>query len=291
MMKKKKLSISDVAKATGVSVTTVSLVLNDKGVGWISPGVIRKVKDYAKKVGYSPNPVLRKRNVNTSKVFGILVEHIANPAQSELVFQLENIARQAGHYTVTVSMNGNPAMGEKLVHLLEEKEMDGYVLMGFENMERSLQRIIDRKKPVVLYDCQAVDKQVPVICTDYHAAVVSAITKYFDIHRQARLGLIACSSNTHSVRAFLEGYMQVMDLHSRDVLIKKVSSKLSDADIESQIDDFVRDNRLDAVMFATGQLARIGTGTVRSEQIIKLEQDICSIAENIIKSLLAQIRR
>ena len=290
-MKKKKLSISDVAKATGVSVTTVSLVLNDKGVGRISPGIIRKVKDYAKKVGYMPNPLVRKRNANTSKVFGVLVEDIASSIQSEFVSQLGKIMRQRGHHTVIVSMNGETAIGERLLLLLQEKEMDGYVLMGFEHMERALQRVIDAKKPVVLYDCQSAGLNLPTYCMDYRSAVVDAIHKHFRTHPNSRLGMIAYSSNTSRIREVLAGYMQVMDLHSHDVLIKKLPATLSDMEVENQIDGFVRDNRLDAVLFATEQLARIGARIIKSEQILTWEQDTRSITENITESLLKQFRR
>ncbi|GEM_PF-2476310 len=274
-MKKKKLSISDVARATGVSVTTVSFVLNNKGEGRISPGVIRKIKDYARKVGYQPNPLVRKRKGDKSKIFGVLVEDIANPVQSELVFQLEQLWRQSSHHSVVMSMNRDLAVGEELLRVLLEKEMDGYVLMDFKNIERSLRKLMESDVPVVLYDCQAAEESVPSVNTDYSAAVMDAVSKHFQMSGESRLGLVACSSNPYRTREFLDGYMKVMDVYSYDVLIKKVQSALPDVEVEDQIGDFIQDNRLDAVLFSTDLCARIGKRVI-TKKLLSVRTVICT---------------
>ncbi len=306
MTQKKKMTITDVARATGVSVTTVSLVLNGKGEGHIGPSTIRKVKDYAKKVGYKPTPVARP-HLKKTKVFGILLENMAAPQQSLLAFEVEKLLRKQKHHSLVISMNGNAAIGGELLQILQEKEMDGYVMMSFENMEQSLKKIITVPIPVVLYDCLAEGVKVNSIVTDYKSKLTTAIQDYLGRHNNARIGLIVCSSNTYRMREFQDGYMHAMDKYAGDVLMKKIQISLEETEICAQISDFIRHNRLDAVLFSTDQLARIGVEVIAKEHLsigcvistympfpsdehtlryVTLEQEIPLIAEKIVEGLL-----
>ncbi len=307
MTQKKKLTITDVARATGVSVTTVSLVLNGKGEGHIGSATIRKVKDYARKVGYKPNPIARPQ-LKKTKIFGILLEDIATPQQSLLAFEIEKLLRKQGHHGFVVSMNGDVVAGEELIRILQHKEMDGYVLMPFENMDRSLKKIMTNNVRVVLYDCIAEGLKVDHVVVDYKPKVVAAIHDYWNKRKDARIGLVVCQSNVYRMREFQEGYMNAMDKYAGDVLMKKIQISLEETEICAQISDFIRHNRLDAVLFSTDRLARIGGETIARERLqiscviatdvpvlsgdstvtyVSLKQDMILIAEKIVKGLLS----
>ena len=306
MTQKKKLTITDVARATGVSVTTVSLVLNGKGEGHIGAATIRKVKDYARKVGYKPNPIARPQ-LKKTKIFGILLEDIAAPQQSLLAFEIERLLRKQGHHGLVLSMNGDVATGEGLLRILQHKELDGYVLMPFENLDRSLKKIMTNNVRVVLYDCIAEGLKVDHVVVDYKPKVVAAIHDYWNKRKDARIGLVVCQSNVYRMREFQEGYMNAMDKYAGDVLMKKIQISLEETEIRMQISDFIRHNRLDAVLFSTDRLARIGAEVIESEHLsvscaistymplssdksvlryVTLEQEVPVIAEKIVDALL-----
>ncbi len=307
MTQKKKMTITDVARATGVSVTTVSLVLNGKAEGHIGPSTIRKVKDYAKKVGYKPNPIARSHHKKT-KVFGILLENIAAPQQSRLVSEIEKLLRKQGQHSLVVSMNGDTAAGEGLLRILQDRNMDGYVLMSFENIERTLKKMLMAHTRVVLYDCVAEGMKVGYVVADYKPKLAAAIHDYWSMHKNARIGLLVCPSNAYRMREFQDAYMSAMDKYAGDVLMKKIQISLEDTEVQSQIRDFIQHNRLDAVLFSTDQLARIGIGVIKNEHLsvecvistyvplstrlsainyVAVEQDIPLMAENIVKGLLS----
>ena len=306
MTQKKKMSISDVAQALGVSVTTVSFVLNGKAEGRIGPSTIRRVKDYAKKIGYKPNPIAHSHR-NKTKVIGILLEDIADPQQSLLASEVERLLKGQGHHTLVVSMNGDARGGEELIRLLQDRDMDGYVLMPFENLEQVLKKLSAANAPVVLYDAVPEGIKVRQVAAEYSAKVTGAIQDYLNVYKNGRIGLVVCPSNMHRMREFQEGYMRAMDKSAGDVLMKKIQLSLEDMEIQGQICDFIRDNRLDAVLFSTNQLARMGVEAIEREHLpvscvistyapllyksdtvkyVALRHEVSVIAEDIVKGLL-----
>lgn len=78
-MAKKRVSIKDIAKALGVSITTVSFIINGKAREQrISDEVIQKVKNYIREIGYKPSHVAQSLRLGKSKIIVFMVEDISN---------------------------------------------------------------------------------------------------------------------------------------------------------------------------------------------------------------------
>lgn len=83
-------TLKDVAKETGLTVSTVSRVLNNRG--YISDETRQKVYDAMKKLNYQPNEVARSLSKQTTNTIGVIVPHIRHPYFAELISNLENQA-------------------------------------------------------------------------------------------------------------------------------------------------------------------------------------------------------
>lgn len=83
-------TLKDVAKETGLTVSTVSRVLNNRG--YISDETRQKVYDAMKKLNYRPNEVARSLSKQTTNTIGVIVPHIRHPYFAELISNLENQA-------------------------------------------------------------------------------------------------------------------------------------------------------------------------------------------------------
>lgn len=88
-------TLKDVAKETGLTVTTVSRVLNNRG--YISAETRQKVYDAMKKLNYHPNEVARSLSRQTTNTIGVIVPHIKHPYFAELISNLENQAYKKGY--------------------------------------------------------------------------------------------------------------------------------------------------------------------------------------------------
>ena len=81
-------TLKDVAKETGLTVSTVSRVLNNRG--YISEETRKKVYEAMKKLNYRPNEVARSLSKQTTNTIGVIVPHIRHPYFAELISNLES---------------------------------------------------------------------------------------------------------------------------------------------------------------------------------------------------------
>src|SRR5699024_12586422 len=90
---KKRILISDIARAMGVSITTVSFVLNGKAEEKrISEEVTNRILAYVEKVGYKPNQLAKSLRSGETKLLGLLVEDIGNPFFANVAKHIEKEA-------------------------------------------------------------------------------------------------------------------------------------------------------------------------------------------------------
>lgn len=122
---KKKITIKDIARLSGVSKSTVSRVLNN------SPGVKeetrKKVLEIVKKYDYAPDIIasgLVKKRINT---IGVIVSDITNPYYSVLVKGIEDICRTYGYGLLLCNTDGRITEEVKHVKLLIQKNVDGII--------------------------------------------------------------------------------------------------------------------------------------------------------------------
>ena len=89
-----KPKIQDVARLAGVSPTTVSRVLNDRG--YISDETREKVNKAMKELNYFPNDVARSLFNKRTNLIGVILPTVSNPFFGELTFYIENICNSLG---------------------------------------------------------------------------------------------------------------------------------------------------------------------------------------------------
>src|SRR5258708_16057159 len=99
-MKFEAVTIKDIAKALGLSTSTVSRALRDSYE--ISPETKKLVLEYAEKINYHPNPIALSLKERRSRSIGVIVSEIANSFFSQTIDGVESIAYKNG-YNVIIS--------------------------------------------------------------------------------------------------------------------------------------------------------------------------------------------
>ncbi|ABR47277.1 Alanine racemase [Alkaliphilus metalliredigens QYMF] len=141
-------NIKDVAKKAGVSISTVSRVVNDSKV--VKEETKQKVLKAIEELGYKPNAIARSLKVKNTKTIGILIPDISNQFYPEVVRGVEDIAN-IYHYTIflcNTDLNAEKEM--QYFNVLTEKQVDGLILMGNALSEELFQTIKKLKIPTVL---------------------------------------------------------------------------------------------------------------------------------------------
>ncbi|GEP25216.1 LacI family DNA-binding transcriptional regulator [Lentilactobacillus diolivorans] len=139
--------LKDVAKLAGVSVATVSRVINDRG--YLSSGTKEKVYQAMRQLNYSPNSAARALRGKTFKLIGLIFASVENPLIAEAVQKIENQLFEGGYKAIICNSLDNPAKEQQYLKMLMANQVDG-IITGSHN--ESLKEYKMSGLPIVSYD-------------------------------------------------------------------------------------------------------------------------------------------
>ena len=119
-------TLKDVARETGLTVSTVSRVLNDRG--YISKETRQKVYDAMKKLNYRPNEVARSLSKKTSNTIGVIVPHIKHPYFTDLISRLESQAYQRGYKIILCNSQEKEEKEREYLEMCTSNRVAGIIL-------------------------------------------------------------------------------------------------------------------------------------------------------------------
>lgn len=143
-------SIHDVAKKAGVSIATVSRVINNHPV--VTVKTRHRVEAAMMKLAYSPSVAARSLKIDLSKLVGFIVPNIENPFYGTLAKHMEAAAHEAGVSLVLCNTNGESSLEEGYIELLSRRMIDGILLSRTSLQDYSLQDAKGRDIPCVVLD-------------------------------------------------------------------------------------------------------------------------------------------
>jgi len=165
----KMATIRDVAKLAGVSVATVSRVLNNRG--YVHQDTRKKVEEAILSLDYKPNAVARSLFKKTSKSVGFIIPDITNPFFPQLVRSVEMVMKRAG-YTILLFNSDEILENElKSIDLMVSKYVDGFLVVS--NTLKK-EHISELSLPVVCLD-RVIGEEIPSVSVDNYAGARKAV--------------------------------------------------------------------------------------------------------------------
>lgn len=119
-------TMTDVARTAGVSVATVSHVLN--GTRPVLPHTRQAVLDAVEELGYTPNTLARSLVTSRTRSIGLAVSAISNPYFTEILQGVEAAALEQGYGLLIADPHDDPRHERKVVQLLHERRVDGMIV-------------------------------------------------------------------------------------------------------------------------------------------------------------------
>lgn len=126
--KARKPTVKSVAAEAGVSIATVSAVIN--GASWVPETTRLRVEDAVRRLGYRPNRLARGLKTSQSYTVGVIVSDITNPFFTEIVRSLGLTLNRHDRNLVLCDSDHQFDLGKKNFLMLLEKQVDGIVLIG-----------------------------------------------------------------------------------------------------------------------------------------------------------------
>ena len=119
-------TIKDVAREAGVSIATVSRVLNKKGT--VKEASVQSVLQAIERLGYHPNSIARTLKNDSSKTIGLVVTDISNDFFTRMARGIEDVLNDQGYNLFVCSTDGLQQREAQCLSLLREKQVDGIIL-------------------------------------------------------------------------------------------------------------------------------------------------------------------
>ena len=142
--------MADVARSAGVSVATVSHVLNDTRP--VLPRTRRAVLDAVEELGYTPNTLARSLVTSRTRSIGLAVSAISNPYFTEILQGVEASALEHGYGLLIADPHDDPAHERKVVQLLHERRVDGMIVAPSAEPRDLVDYLARHRVPAVFLD-------------------------------------------------------------------------------------------------------------------------------------------
>ncbi|MFD0002782.1 LacI family DNA-binding transcriptional regulator [Streptomyces sp. NPDC127178] len=201
-------TMADVARSAGVSVATVSHVLN--GTRPVLPRTRQAVLDAMDELGYTPNTLARSLVTSRTRSIGLAVSAISNPYFTEILQGVEAGALEHGYSLLIADPHDDPVHERKVVQLLHERRVDGMIVAPSPDPRELLAYLGRHKVPTVLLD-RVVDTPADgstafdQVCADSAEPMARLVTHLAD-HGHRRIGLVAGLPGLSTTSERLTGY-------------------------------------------------------------------------------------
>lgn len=158
-------NIRDVAKKAGVSVATVSRVLNHPNT--VSPTTMEYVLSVIKELNYTPNGLARSLALNKTNTIALLIPNILNPLYMEIVKGVEDVAHKKGYNTLLCNTEENQKKEADYIDMLIKRRVDGLILTASLLNKEEIQQIKKQDITLVMIGKNKNVKHGSVVFTDY----------------------------------------------------------------------------------------------------------------------------
>ena len=275
----KKVSISDIARKAGVSVSTVSFVMNDKAVKMrISREVIEKVENVAREMGYRPNQLARGLRTGRTKTIGLIVENISNAFFAAMAKTIEDEAKKYDYKVVYCSTDNDEEKARELINMLSQRQVDGYIITPTLGLADEIRKLQAENKPVILIDRYFPDhEEIPSVLVDNYEGVAQGM-EYLIEKGYQKIALLTIEADMAHMHDRLQAYHDVLEKHglpANSSLVKQIPYNYVHEAALDEVREFLQTTRgeVDAVFFLTNYLGVLGIEATKSLQI-RIPEDV-----------------
>ncbi len=167
------MNIKEIARQAGVSVATVSRVLNHPET--VAPKTRARILALMEQMDYKPNWFARGLNFNKTDTIALLIPNIMNPAYVEIAEGVESVANQKGYTVLLCITEGEDIKERKYIQTLIDRHIDGVILVSSLLNSDELDHLKQQGVAVVLIGENSSNSSEPMVRIDCCAAAYEAV--------------------------------------------------------------------------------------------------------------------
>lgn len=272
------VTIYDVAREAGVSMATVSRVVNNNPN--VKPQTRKKVFEAIERLGYRPNAVARGLASKRTTTVGVVIPDISNALYAEVVRGIEDIANMYHYNMILCNSDKKKEKEIRVINTLLEKQVDGLIFMGGEITDDHMEAFRNTV-PIVLCATTAMDRDIPSVDINHEQAAYDAVKSLIDQgHRNIAMITGNLQDPTIGLARF-QGYRRAIEeagIPFNETMVRAGNYRY-DSGVEAMNYFLQLDVRPTAVFSATDEMA-IGAIHAIQDAGLQVPDDISIISVN-----------
>lgn len=269
-----KITIKEIAKEAGVSIATVSMILNNKDKN-ITSATRMRVLDVVKKYNYVPNAMAGSLVTQRTHIIGLILPDITNPFFPGIARGAEDKANESGYSIIFCNTDDKLEVEEKYIETLTKKMADGIIIAHSSSSEK-MSEILERcKVPIILIDRDFYSENIcgKVLVNNLEGAykgVAYLINKGYK-----KIAYLSGSLKTRTARDRLDGYKKALSdngLEYEERLVKYGEYKIDWG--RNGTDELLSENEHFDAIFCGNDLIAIGAIKELKKRGLNIPEDI-----------------
>lgn len=201
------MNIKEIARKAGVSVATVSRVLNHPDR--VAEETRTKIQEIMRESDYSPNWFAQSLNFHKTGTIGLLIPNILNPGFTEIAKGVEDVAHQKNYTTLLCNGEEDATKERTYIDSLIRRQVDGIVLVSSNLETKDIAHIRNQGIPVVQIGEDRGDSDIPTVRIDCAGASEKAVRHFLDDGR-TRIAFVQGINPELENKRKLAGYRKAM---------------------------------------------------------------------------------
>ncbi|MER8387704.1 LacI family transcriptional regulator [Mesorhizobium sp. M1428] len=207
-------TMAEVARRAGVSVSTVSHVVNR--TRFVSPEKAKLINDVIASMGYQPNELARSLKASTTNSVGLAISAISNPYFTDIICAVEAECARLGLMVFLSDTQDDPDRELSVVRAFHQRRVDGVILAPSGAPQRAIDYLAEKKLPCVLIDRLA-DERFDQIGVENHSAM-RALIDHVASFGHKRIGFVAGQPGLATTRERVEAFRSALAANGLDCL-------------------------------------------------------------------------
>jgi DNA-binding LacI/PurR family transcriptional regulator len=278
-----KATIYDIAKEAGVSIATVSKVINGKGR--ISVETRSAVFAIMERLDFQPSVIASALTGKKTFTLGLLVPDVSNPFFAEIARAIEDQGHQLGYSVVMCNTDNKDEKIERYISLLLQKSVDGIIIATGIEKKEILEQLLAKGLPIVLIARELPFIAVDTVVVDDYVGGCMAANHLLEMgHKE--IAFLAESQKVSSSRERMRGFRQTM--LDAGLLLNEQWLKVCDYKVEdgnSKTLELLQEDRRPTAIFACNDMLAVGALQAAREMKINVPSELSIISfDNTILS-------
>ncbi|MEJ7682754.1 MAG: substrate-binding domain-containing protein [Segetibacter sp.] len=208
---RQKASLKDIAREVGVSIASVSYVINNKEKeGRVGADVAEKIRKVAAELKLSRQTLLQKvLKVVRTKTIGLIVADISNPFFSNIARIIEDEAKQHGYIVIFGSSDENTENLQDLIDVFLNRQVDAFIIAPTSNAEKQIEFLQKINVPVVLIDRYFPGMDIDCVHINNFQAAFSAVEHLIKVGRR-KIAIVTYNTKLPHMQERKNGYEEAL---------------------------------------------------------------------------------